>query len=117
MLFTGIANTQPLEHYLKSQIKTIIPAKFPDHHSFTINDLLIVKKIFDNIAAANKIILTTEKDAMRLKGPEFSSILNGLPIFYVPIEIEFNDKDKNEFNEQIIQYVKTNKKYGSVYSK
>ena len=117
VLFTGIANTQPLEYYLKDQIKTIIPAKFPDHHSFTINDLLTVKKIFDNIASANKIILTTEKDAMRLKEPEFSSILNNLPLFYMPIEIEFNDKDKNEFNEQIIQYVKTNKKYGSIYSK
>ena len=117
VLFTGIANTQPLEYYLKDRVKTIIPAKFPDHHSFTINDLLTVKKIFDNIAAANKIILTTEKDAMRLKGPEFSNILKKLPIFYVPIEIEFNEQDKNEFNEQILKYVRTNKEYSSVYSK
>ena len=126
VLFTGIANTIPLEYYLKDHVKTIVPVKFPDHHTFTINDLAAVKKIFDNIASANKIILTTEKDAMRLKGPEFKEILDHLPLFYMPIEIEFNNNDKNnrldntagnEFNKQILNYVRTNQNYRSVHSK
>src|ERR1035437_8487695 len=117
VLLTGIATTASLEYYLKNKVKNIIPAKFSDHHNYTKNDLLSIQKIFNNIASANKIILTTEKDAMRLKNPEFSDILKILPIFYIPIEIEFHDKDKNEFNEQILHYVRANQKHSSVYSK
>lgn len=126
VLLTGIANTQPLEYYLKDKAKTVVPVKFPDHHSFTVNDLEDVRKIFDNIASANKILLTTEKDAMRLKTPELSAILDHLPLFYMPIEIEFHEKDKNarmkepggdDFNKQILDYVRTNQRNGSLHSK
>jgi tetraacyldisaccharide 4'-kinase len=117
ILLTGIANTSPLEYYLKDKIKNIERAKFPDHHHFTKSDLEGIKKKFNNIAAANKIILTTEKDAMRLKNPEYAEVLKDLPIFYIPIEINFHDKDIEQFNEQIIHYVRANQKYGSVYSK
>ena len=102
LLLTGIAATASIEYYLKNKVKNIIPAKFSDHHNYTKNDLLSIQKIFNNIASANKIILTTEKDAMRLKNLEFSNILKTLPLFYIPIEIEFHDKDKNEFNEQVL---------------
>lgn len=115
VLLTGIANTQSLEYYLKDKVKTLIPVKFRDHHTFTKNDLEEVKKIFDNIASSNKIIVTTEKDAMRLRDPDFSDILNHLPLFYMPIEIDFYDKDKNEFNEQILHYVRTNQNNSSLH--
>lgn len=117
VLLTGIANTSPLEYYLKDKIKNIERAKFPDHHQFSKKDLDHVKKIFDNIASANKIILTTEKDAMRLKDQEYADIIKDLPLFYIPIEIEFHDKDKEEFNEQILHYVRTNQKHSGAYSK
>lgn len=117
LLLTGIANTAPLEYYLKDKVKNMERAKYPDHHTFTANDIENIKKIFNNIASANKIILTTEKDAMRLKNPEYTEVLKDLPVFYMPIEIDFHDKDKNEFNEQIVHYVRANQKYGSVHSK
>lgn len=117
LLLTGIANTSPLEYYLKDKVKNIQRAKYPDHHRFTQNDIGNIKKIFNNIAAPNKIILTTEKDAMRLKGPEYAEALKDLPVFYIPIEIDFHDKDKEQFNEQITHYVRANQKYSSVYSK
>lgn len=124
VLLTGIANTQPLEYYLKDKAKMVIPVKFPDHHSFTVADIENVRKIFDNIATANKILLTTEKDAMRLKTPELAAVLNHLPLFYMPIEIEFHENDKNartqssggeEFKKQILDYVRTNQRNSSVH--
>jgi tetraacyldisaccharide 4'-kinase len=127
LLLTGIANTQPLEYYLKEKSKNLVPVQFPDHHVFTATDIEQVKKIFDNIASANKIILTTEKDAMRLKCVELSAALEHLPLFYIPIEIDFYDKNKGtrlsintagqEFNEQILHYVRTNQEHGSLHSK
>ena len=117
LLLTGIANTKALEYYLKDKVKNLIPVKYPDHHNFSKEDIYNVQKIFNNIAAANKIILTTEKDAMRLKSPEFSELLRSLPLFYIPIEIEFHDKDKEQFNEQIIQYVRANQKHSGIHTK
>jgi tetraacyldisaccharide 4'-kinase len=108
VLLTGIANTTSLEHYLKDKIRDIITAKYDDHHAFTMNDIQSIKNKFTIIASENKIILTTEKDAMRLKDAKFISILKDLPLFYIPIEIDFNHNDKEEFNEQILKYVRTN---------
>lgn len=125
-LLTGIANTKPLEYYLKDKVKNIIPIKYNDHHHFTKADIGNIQKIFNNIVAANKIILTTEKDAMRLKSPEYADAIKNLPLFYIPIEIEFHNRDKNarlndpvgqEFNEQILHYVRANQKHSSIHSK
>ena len=117
VLLTGIANTEPLEQYLRTKVKDVIPIKFPDHHQFTKSDLGLVQKTFHAIPTENKIILTTEKDFMRLKLPEFSPILDTLPVFYMPIEIDFYEHDKEQFNEQISHYVKANQKHNNAYSK
>jgi tetraacyldisaccharide 4'-kinase len=117
VLLTGIANTRALEYYLKGKIKNIVPAKFPDHHPFTKTDLEKVKKLYTEMTFQNKIILTTEKDAMRLQTHEFKTILDGLPVFYIPIEVDFHDKDKNDFNERIIHYVRTNQQHSSIHQK
>ena len=116
-LLTGIANTKPLEYYLKDKIKNIIPIKYNDHHHFTKADIGNIQKIFNNIVTANKIILTTEKDAMRLKNPEYAEAIKNLPLFYIPIEIEFHNKDKEAFNEKILHYVRANQKHSSIHSK
>jgi len=116
-LLTGIANTRPLEYYLKDKIKNIFPIKFGDHHHFTKNDISNIQKIFNNIVTANKIILTTEKDAMRLKSAAYAEAIKNLPLFYIPIEIEFHNNDKQAFNEQILHYVRANQKHSSIHSK
>ncbi|HEY0030403.1 MAG TPA: tetraacyldisaccharide 4'-kinase [Bacteroidia bacterium] len=117
VLLTGIANTRPLEYYLKDKVKNITPIKFQDHHHFTKEDLKNIQKIFNNIASANKIILTTEKDAMRLKSAEYAEAIKNLPLFYIPIEIDFHNKDSQEFNEQILHYVRTNQKHSGIHPK
>ncbi|MBA3705462.1 MAG: tetraacyldisaccharide 4'-kinase [Bacteroidetes bacterium] len=126
LLLTGIANTRNLEHYLKEKLKQIVPAKFPDHHQFTKSDLGKVKELFNTITSQNKIILCTEKDAMRLQTPELKTILDTLPVFYMRIEVCFHDKDKDarlnegvgqEFNEKILHYVRANQKNSSIHTK
>jgi tetraacyldisaccharide 4'-kinase len=55
-----------------------------------------------------KIIITTEKDAMRLMDKGIKSATDALPIYYLPIEIDFIDSFKTLFNNQITDYVRTN---------
>ena len=108
LLMTGIANASSLEYYLKPKVKKLITIKFSDHHEYTMAELLNVKAILEDIPNKNKIIVTTEKDTMRLDNQGSKEILKDLPVFYIPIEIEFHDKDKEDFNSHIFDYVRGN---------
>lgn len=117
LLLTGIASSIHLYDYLKNKVPEIRHLKFRDHHRYSLADIQRLKQIFNNIATDNKIILTTEKDAMRLGLPAYQELISELPIFYIPIEIGFHDKDEEEFNEQIISYVRKNQVHGRIYKK
>lgn len=105
LLFTGIANDYPLQEEVKRKCTELSLIKFPDHHPYKMKDLELIKTRFDDLPSRKKIILTTEKDMMRLKIPEFGNFLKNLPLFYLPIEINFHDKDKQIFDKLITDYV------------
>ena len=73
-------------------------------------DLENIRSRFEDLPSRKKIILTTEKDIMRLKIPEFSNFLKNLPLFYLPIEINFHEKDKQIFDKLITDYVGQNQR-------
>lgn len=108
MLLSGIANSAPLEYFLKQKTKKLLSERFSDHHEYSIAELNRVREKFNAIPTDSKIIITTEKDAMRLDKPGLKEILQTLPLFYIPIEVCFHDKDEEEFNNQITDYVKRN---------
>lgn len=115
VLFTGIGNPSPMITYLKEYSSDIKHIAFPDHHTFTIEDISAIRTKFDEFEGGNKIIVTTEKDAMRLKGTDLEDTVNTLPLYVLPIEVDFKDKTQ-EFNEIIINYARTNKFYHQKYS-
>ena len=116
VLLTGISNPKPLEDYLKDKAEKIIPMHYPDHHEYTIVEANKVIETFNSIASPNKIIITTEKDAMRLDKPGLVEILHTLPIYYIPIEVTFDEKEKTDFDKLINDYVyRTNHKHRGVH--
>lgn len=106
-LMTGIANAHSLEYYLKDKVKELIPYKFRDHYEFSPADLLRLQELFKENKNPNKIVLTTEKDAMRLEKPGLKEYIGNLPMYYIPIEVAFHDHDAEEFNQQVFQYVRS----------
>ena len=116
LLVTGIANPSPLEEHLKENVEELIHLKFSDHCEYSMADIVKVQKIFDNIVNPNKIIVTTEKDAMRLAIPGLTKTLKKLAVFYIPIEVAFHNGDELEFNKQIIDYVKQNQRDNRLHS-
>ena len=98
LLITGIANSKPLEEFLKSKNIEFKHLKFADHHNFTSSDKERIIQNFKNIQANKKIILTTEKDYVRT----FSNDKNQL--YYLPIKTKFIDNE-NDFNKLILNYV------------
>jgi tetraacyldisaccharide 4'-kinase len=107
VLLTGIANASVLEYELRGKVKELVTLNFADHHAYTVADLQRLRNLYDNLKTDNKLILTTEKDAMRLLRPELMEAVEGLPVFYIPIEVAFHDKDAENFNQQITDYVRS----------
>ena len=106
LLFAGIANLYPLEAHLKKQSNEVVVMKFKDHHDFTMEDITKIIATFENIFSKNKILMTTEKDVMRMQAAKLIPALNHLPLFYVPVQVAFYKDDKLKFNQQILEYVR-----------
>ncbi len=104
LLITGIAKTAPLVLELQKYSKHIIHHAYADHHHFSQKNMLKLVSVFKQIAATDKIIVTTEKDAVRLKAAEFEETLKDLPIYEWPIEVVFNENRKIEFDNLIKEY-------------
>ena len=105
LLFSGIADTKPLEEYLHVKKYNVISLHYSDHHKYSDSDLIDIRESFDNFAFEKKFILTTEKDIMRIETHEQKEVLKNLPVFYIPIVTNFFSSDKEMFNKIIIDYV------------
>jgi tetraacyldisaccharide 4'-kinase len=115
LLFSGIANPSPLEDYLKWITPHFTQIRFSDHHLYNSSDMQRIKKNMELLPVQNKIIITTEKDFNRLDQYNLAEEFQNIPFYYLPIEVEFNEKDKEEFNNIIIKYATRNKIYVGVY--
>lgn len=109
LLFAGIANTYPLEEYLRTKCDELVVIRFNDHHKYTEKDIETVVRRYKDLYTVNKIIVTTEKDAQRLDYDRFKKHLSAIPVFHIPMEIEIHIKYKQEIDNQILNYVRTNK--------
>ena len=108
-LFCGIANPYPLEDHLKRKYNTLITNYYDDHHCFTDEDIDVIIDGFNSVIGKNKILVTTEKDMMRLTKASYLNKLDNVPLFIIPIEVRFNDKKEEEiFNNLVLEYVGKN---------
>jgi len=87
LLLTGIAHPrQFVRQFRKYPFKCKV-FHFPDHHDFTRKDVEKIKERFDNLTGRRKLVLTTEKDAVRLScNPYFSKEMKPF-VFYLPVRV------------------------------
>ncbi|RVT77535.1 tetraacyldisaccharide 4'-kinase [Flavobacterium sufflavum] len=92
LLLAGIAKPEPFFSYLKNPKDVCLT--YPDHHHFSENDIqeIIIK-------AQDSVIITTEKDYVRLKGS-----LPDEQLFYLPIQSSFL-LGADQFDKKIKNYV------------
>lgn len=102
LLVTGVANPSPLLGFLNDKKINFKHLKFADHHHFSFTEIENIQQEFDVITSTKKIILTTEKDYVRLE----KSIQN---LFYIPIETSFLENQKEDFDELITSHIKQNR--------
>lgn len=103
LLLTGIAQPHYLLEHVRSLGAEVVPLTFPDHHAFTTKDIQHIQETFQSEGC--RYILTTEKDAVRLREcADFPKQL--IPFVYAqPIEVEFVSSDEQRFINTILHYV------------
>lgn len=97
LLVTGIANPAPMLSYLTGLNCVYTQVNFPDHHQFTDKEINGLQNQFDRLKSPTKIILTTEKDFVRLS----DTLTN---VYYLAIETSFINSQE-EFDSLIVDYV------------
>lgn len=104
ILISGIANTTSLIKHIKTQSTIIKHFEFKDHHNYIKEDIKNILFYCDSIKSTKKIILTTEKDSVKLV--QFKEDFKNMEVVFLPIEIKI--LDQGEFNQKIIRYVDGN---------
>ncbi|MCO4292086.1 tetraacyldisaccharide 4'-kinase [Solitalea sp. MAHUQ-68] len=105
ILLTGIAKTQPLIDFLELRTKKITHLNYADHYKFGLKDIEKLAATYNSSLSTQKVIITTEKDAMRLMDAQLAEEVSKLPIHYIPIKAEICDRFKEEFDKKILNYV------------
>lgn len=97
VIVAGIAKPKYFVDYLNSgKDKVMI---YPDHHNFSDQEISEL-----NTATQDKILVTTEKDFVRLNGK-----INSDKLFYLPIKVAFINSEK-EFQSEINKVIKLENK-------
>ncbi len=105
VLISAIARTDYLIEYLKEKVNSIQALEYEDHHYFTKFDVSQLKNTFNKIESSKKIILTTEKDAMRLELHRKFIVENKLPVYVLPVKVAFHFNEGELFDNDIKHFL------------
>lgn len=107
LLVTGIASASILETHLRKEAGHVVPMRFADHHLYSESD---VKKIIwaaQSLAGKRSMVCTTEKDALRLLPYLNRFKSEGVEIYCIPVEVAFGEKEKMQFDEMVLNFVRS----------
>ncbi|MBK8193563.1 MAG: tetraacyldisaccharide 4'-kinase [Lewinellaceae bacterium] len=105
LLVSAIANTDYLLQHLGGVAGSVQTLEFEDHHYYEEPDLYEMLRRFEAMPQRNKIILTTEKDAVRLELHEKFLFEHNLPVFVLPVEVVFCDNDEADLQADVRRFL------------
>lgn len=108
LLVCGIASPQPLEQMLKNSVRRCDLLSFGDHHIFNQDNLRQISRQFEKLEGKNKIILTTEKDGIRLA--KFEKKMAHLPVYVLPVAHQFLFGEATDFELEVLKYIERTRK-------
>lgn len=106
VLVSGIAKPGPLLAHLRALVPAVHLLRYPDHHYFTESNFDEIRQTYNNWDVSDKIIVTTEKDAVRLAIHREKLAAWQIRIVVAPIAIDFLDNG-GLFDQHILQYIES----------
>ncbi len=106
VIVAGIARPEAFIKSISDLGQVVEVLRYRDHHYFTAADVVAIQGAV-KIGGANTIVLTTEKDAQRLR--LWDKQLQDITIIAAPISVEFLFGQQAEFDKVILNYVTGNR--------
>ncbi|MCM0042954.1 MAG: tetraacyldisaccharide 4'-kinase [Algoriphagus sp.] len=103
----GLADNGPFLAYCKQQFDVIDAFSFPDHYAYKSEDAAPILKVLGQEKGKNAVLLTTEKDAVKLKSLAATEMWSKISIFALPIQVALDPKQE----EQLLQRLRKNLLY------
>lgn len=109
LLVCGIAKFDGLKSYLETKLKQVYVRDFRDHHRYDGFDMESIRQTYENFGEVKKVMITTEKDAMRLAPFRDWFLQNKIEIFVQPISVVFLGDQGRKFDHDILRFVEITK--------
>ena len=113
IVMAGIADPGPLLHETGSRYDVVDTLIFNDHHTYRVSDIRTMEQLLGLYEDA--VIVTTEKDAVKLTNRSRIPETVQRKLYYVPVQVSFVGDSEAEFLRQIELYVRTNQKYSVLH--
>ncbi len=104
LLFSGIAQADLFETYVRRQFSVSEHIRWEDHHRYSELDAQKIREAMKRSGA--KSILTTEKDMVKLIEPSQAALWKSMPLYYLPIQSIFLDNEK-AFQQYISEKIRS----------
>jgi tetraacyldisaccharide 4'-kinase len=105
LAFSGIANEQPFLAELNKRFHQVSAINFSDHQEYSLITLSDIAERYRALQNNQAILVTTEKDAVKLHTQQAENILGQIPIYYLPIHIRFLDNGSATLIAAITQFI------------
>ena len=100
----GLADNGPFLAYCKQQFAVVDQFSFPDHYAYRPEDAARILEVIEQEKGENAVLLTTEKDAVKLKSLAATEMWSKIPIFALPIQVVLDPSQE----EQLLQRLRKN---------
>ncbi len=105
ILLSGLANDELFVKFCRNNFNVLEILSFPDHHDYVETDFVKLKKARQNYPDHEVVLLTTEKDAAKVKSTAPEGFMGEISIFVLPILVGFSSGDTEILMQQIQQKV------------
>ncbi len=92
ILVSGIANESLFVRECERRFEVVEKISYGDHHDYKVSEIKYIRDLIR--LHKDCMVITTEKDAVKLKNPSFHDYLAEIPIFALPIKIKMTEKDQ-----------------------
>ncbi|MFM2250452.1 MAG: hypothetical protein RLZZ358_1379 [Bacteroidota bacterium] len=100
----GLADNAPFLAYCKQQYEMVDSFSFPDHYAYSPEDATRILKVIEQEKGKNAVLLTTEKDAVKLKSLAATEMWSKISIFALPIQVALDPIQE----EKLLQRLRKN---------
>ena len=101
ILFSGIANDSPMVKWLSGDYKMVKHFNFPDHHNFSRANIASIASA--SKASPTAVVMTTEKDAQRIR--DCKRVKDDLKqrMFFLPIKTRFSTEEEAQIFISVVK--------------